>query len=85
MANEVIKVQTTEQGEQLVSARDLHKALEIKERFSLWFGRYEDMYVEGEDFTSVGLPTVVNNGAVRTLQGAYASFMEWFLEPFPVK
>ncbi|GAK31830.1 phage-related antirepressor [Weissella oryzae SG25] len=66
--DELIKVRTTEQGEQRVSARELHKGLGVKERFSLWFGRYEDMYVEGADFTSVGLPTVVNNGAVRTLQ-----------------
>lgn len=68
MNTELIKVQTTEQGDQQVSARELHKALEIKERFSLWFGRYEDMYIEDDDFTSVGLPTVVNNGAVRMLQ-----------------
>ncbi|SCC13155.1 phage antirepressor KilAC domain-containing protein [Weissella bombi] len=68
MNNELIKVQTNEQGDQLVSARELYKGLGIKERFSLWIARYKDMYVEGVDFTSVGLPTVVNNGAVRTLQ-----------------
>ncbi|MFL4497759.1 phage antirepressor KilAC domain-containing protein [Weissella sp. MSCH1] len=68
MTNELIKVQTNQEGEQRVSARVLHKGLGVKERFSLWFRRYEDMYVEGSDFTSVGLPTVVNNGAVRTLQ-----------------
>lgn len=66
--NELIKVQENEQGEQLVSARELYKGLGIKERFSIWFARYKDMYVEDIDFTSVGLPTVVNNGAVRTLQ-----------------
>ncbi|UEG66199.1 phage antirepressor KilAC domain-containing protein [Weissella hellenica] len=68
MGQELIKVHENEQDEQLVSARDLYKGLGIKERFSLWFARYEDMYVEDIDFTSVGLPTVVNNGAVRTLQ-----------------
>ncbi|WP_446002500.1 antA/AntB antirepressor family protein [Weissella viridescens] len=67
MENELINIQTNEQGEQRVSARELHKGLGIKERFSLWFGRYEDMFVEGTDFTSVGLPTVVNNGATRML------------------
>lgn len=67
MTNEMIKVQTNQEGEQRVSARELHKALEIKERFSLWFGRYNDIFIENEDFTSVGLPTVVNNGATRVL------------------
>lgn len=46
-----------------VSARDLHDALGIKERFSLWFSRYSDCFEKDEDFTSVGKPTVVNNGA----------------------
>lgn len=65
---EIIKINQNEQGDAQVSARDLHKGLEIKERFSAWFKRYEDMYVKDVDFTSVGLPTVVNNGAVRHLQ-----------------
>lgn len=46
-----------------VSARDLHDALGIKERFSLWFSRYSDCFEKDEDFTSVGKPTVVNNRA----------------------
>ncbi|MCB6841050.1 antA/AntB antirepressor family protein [Weissella viridescens] len=62
MDNELINIQTNEQGKQQVSARELHKALGIKEMFRLWFGRYEDMFVAGSDFTSVGLPTVVNDG-----------------------
>ncbi len=33
---EIIKVTTNEYGNQLVSARDLHKGLEVKTRFSLW-------------------------------------------------
>ena len=52
---------------QTLSARDLHEGLEIKERFSLWFSRFTDMFAENEDFTSVGKPTVVNNGAERVL------------------
>ena len=36
--NELIKV-TEENGEQLVSARELYEKLGIKERFSVWFER----------------------------------------------
>lgn len=50
-----------------VSARDLHLALEIKERFSLWFSRFDDVFDKSE-YTSVGKPTVVNNGAEREIQ-----------------
>lgn len=50
-----------------VSARDLHEALEIRERFSLWFSRYADVFEKGTDYQSVGKPTVVNNGAKRVL------------------
>lgn len=54
-------------GEQpTVSARDLHEALGIKERFSLWFSRYADVFEKGADYnTSVGKPTDVNNGGIR--------------------
>lgn len=68
MTNEVIKVQENEQGEQHVSARELYKELGVQKRFSAWFGQYQDMYVDGSDFTSVLSGTVVNNGAVRQLQ-----------------
>lgn len=37
--NELIKITTNEEGKQLVSARELHKGLEIKTRFSIWFSR----------------------------------------------
>lgn len=50
-----------------VSARDLHKALGIKERFSVWFARYSDCFEKDVDFTGVGKPTSVNNGAEITL------------------
>lgn len=42
--NELIKVTTNEEGQQLVSARDLHEVLIVeegkKERFSQWFNRH---------------------------------------------
>ncbi|KRN77234.1 antA/AntB antirepressor family protein [Weissella minor] len=70
MENELIAIQTNEQGEQRVSARELHKQLGIKKRFSTWFEQYTDMYSEGIDYTVVlGGTTVPNggNGAVRVL------------------
>lgn len=50
-----------------VSARDLHKALEIEKRFSAWFETNAQGFVEGEDYTSVLSGTFVNNGAFREL------------------
>lgn len=64
--DELLKVNyDTEQP--TVSARDLHEALGIKERFSLWFSRYSDVFENGVDYQDVGKPTVVNNGSKRTL------------------
>lgn len=67
MDNELINIQTNEQGEQRVSARELHKQLGIKKRFSAWFDQYTEMFVEGTDFTSVLSGTVVNNGATKPI------------------
>lgn len=63
--NELIKV-NFETEQPTVSARELHEVLEIKERFSVWFERIRK-YFSDDEFTSVGKPTVVNNGAERTL------------------
>lgn len=67
MTNELIKVQTDQEGEQQVSARELYKELGVKTRFSLWVDQNFKMFVEGVDFTSVVTTTVVNNGAIRQL------------------
>lgn len=51
---------------QTVSARDLHKQLEISKRFSVWFETNSQGFVEGEDFTSVLKGTEVqNNGGIQ--------------------
>lgn len=63
--NEIIRVNN---DTQTVSARDLHESLGIAKRFSAWFEIYAQGFVEGEDFTSVPISTVVNNGALRELQ-----------------
>lgn len=64
--NELLKI-NYETGQPTVSARDLHEALGIRERFSLWFSRYSDVFENEVDYQSVGKPTVVNNGAKRTI------------------
>lgn len=67
---EIINVQTNEQNEQRVSARELYKALEVKTsyRFSDWFKKNSKSFKENVDFTSVVSATVVNNGATRKLE-----------------
>ena len=56
--NELIKVQV-KNDRQLVSARDLHKGLDIKKRFSAWVSQNFKGFEEGTDFTRVPGGTVV--------------------------
>lgn len=67
---EIIKINQNNQGEAQVSARELYQALEIKKsyRFSQWFETNAKHLIENEDFTSVDTTTVVNNGAIKTIQ-----------------
>lgn len=54
---------------QTISARDLHKGLEVTDRFSRWFERMVAYgFTENVDFTSVKSSTLVNNGAEREIQ-----------------
>ena len=69
---ELIKITTNDEGQQLVSARELHNKLILEEgkgeRFSQWFNRHLQYgFEENLDFTSVKKFTVVNNGAKREL------------------
>ena len=57
-----------ETAEPTVSARDLHKALEISSRFSRWFDTNKQLFIEGEDYNKCTSSTVVNNGASRDLE-----------------
>lgn len=66
--NELINVTLNENNEPIISARQLHKTLEVKTRFSRWVEQNFKMFKENEDFTSVVGTTLVNNGAVRELQ-----------------
>lgn len=52
IANNLIRIKTTQEGVQAVSARSLHEFLESKERFSKWFAKIiEYDFTEGEDYT----------------------------------
>ncbi|MFK4935415.1 antA/AntB antirepressor family protein [Lactococcus garvieae] len=66
--NQLINITQNENNDQVVSARELHKVLGVKTRFSLWWEQNTSLLIEGEDFTSVVSTTVVNNGANRKLQ-----------------
>lgn len=65
--NELFNVQEKENGEITISARELHKALNVQKRFSEWAKTNLRHFKDGQDFTSVLTSTVVNNGAVRQL------------------
>lgn len=65
--NELIRIDFKDDSA-VVSARDLHRSLEVKTRFSQWVEQNFKMFKENEDFTSVVGTTLVNNGAVRKLQ-----------------
>lgn len=53
----------------VVSARDLHRSLEIKTRFSQWVEQNFKMFKENEDFSSVVTTTQQNQyGGTRELQ-----------------
>lgn len=65
--NELIPINYDDE-EPTISARDLHKALDVQSRFSRWFDSNKELFVEGEDYNKCTSSTVVNNGAVRELE-----------------
>lgn len=60
---ELIKITQNEQGEQLVSGRELHQFLEVKSRFNDWIKNRIEKYrfVENIDFTTL-TKNLVNGG-----------------------
>lgn len=58
--NELINVTFNENNEPVISARQLHKTLEVKTRFSQWADQNFKMFKEGEDFSSVVTTTQQN-------------------------
>ncbi|WP_371190510.1 phage antirepressor KilAC domain-containing protein [Weissella viridescens] len=65
MNNELISIQTNEQGEQRVSARELHKALGLKKHFADWWKQYKDMFVDGSNFMDAPQSVPIKNGNGR--------------------
>ncbi|MDA5538003.1 phage antirepressor KilAC domain-containing protein [Streptococcus thermophilus] len=67
--NELINVTLNENQEPVVSARQLHKSLEVKTRFSQWVEQNFKMFKENEDFSSVVTTTQQNQyGGTKELQ-----------------
>lgn len=65
LQNDLIKVNL---DTMTVSARDLHKSLEVVSRFSRWFETNKELFTEGEDYNKCTSCTFVNNGAKRELE-----------------
>lgn len=66
--NNLIKV-TVENGQQLVSARELYKGLELKKRFSAWVNQNFKDFILNEDFSPVLTSTRQNQyGGTKTIQ-----------------
>ena len=67
--NELINVTLNENNEHIISARQLHKTLEVKTRFSQWVEQNFKMFKENEDFSSVVTTTQQNQyGGTKKLQ-----------------
>lgn len=67
--NELINVTLNENNEPIISARQLHKTLEVKTRFSQWVEQNFKTFKENEDFSSVVTTTQQNQyGGTKKLQ-----------------
>lgn len=70
---ELIKVTENEQGQQLVSGRELHEVLEIGTQFTKWIQRMINYgFVEGMDFTTISQKRL-------TAQGNTTEFTDYIL------
>ena len=70
---ELVKVEV-KNGEQLVSARELHEFLGVGSKFNDWFKRMcEYGFVENEDFVAITQKKV-------TAQGNESSFLDYILK-----
>ncbi|GET06784.1 hypothetical protein SY212_18140 [Ligilactobacillus agilis] len=64
--DELIKVET-KGNEQVVSARELHKGLEIKTRFNEWVSQNFKEFENGQDFMSAVTTADMPNGGVKQI------------------
>ena len=61
--NELISINYDDE-EPTISARDLHKALDVQSRFSRWFDSNRELFVEGEDYNKCTSSTVDRKSVV---------------------
>ncbi|HEL0568236.1 TPA: phage antirepressor KilAC domain-containing protein [Streptococcus equi subsp. zooepidemicus] len=73
--NELINITLNENQEPVTTARKLHEALGISQRFSRWVENNFVLFTEGQDYNKCTLVTVVNNGAKRELEDYTISLM----------
>ena len=72
--NELIKIEINENGEQLVSARELHKFLEVKTKFKDWFPRMcEYGFIENKDYIAMAQKRA-------TAQGNDTNYMNYLMK-----
>ena len=66
LKDELVRVDVNENQEPVVSARELHKALEVKKQFTDWWKQQQGYgFVENEDFAYTPQGVNVGNGAIR--------------------
>lgn len=58
--DQLIRITQNKNNEQVVSARELHKTLGVKKRFSEWWKENSKLLVEHEDFEGVLISTPYN-------------------------
>ncbi len=70
---DLIKVTTNEDGQKLVSGRELHEVLEIGTQFTKWIQRMVEYgFIEGVDFTTISQKRL-------TAQGNATEFIDYIL------
>jgi anti-repressor protein len=65
----LINISINDNGSSIISARDLHKFLEIKKHFTTWWNQRKSVLIENQDFTIVphSYQALIGNGASRLL------------------
>lgn len=65
--NELIKITSNDQGEQLVSGRELHEFLGIETPYAKWFGRMTEYgFSENVDYVVTDIFVPNSNGGRQT-------------------
>lgn len=68
MEKELIKITTNEDGQKLVSARELHEGLKVKSKFNDWITNRIKKYgfIENEDYTCLTKNLVTQRDQTKT-------------------